>query len=75
MGPTGPASSKSSVPDKKRGIQLSNTNQGLETLKQIVPPTVASQEMLLASLPKEYRKVFKHCLEIILESNDASLRD
>jgi hypothetical protein len=63
------------VPDKKRGIQLSNTNQGLETLKQIVPPTVASQEMLLASLPKEYRKVFKHCLEIILESNDASLRD
>jgi DNA-binding MarR family transcriptional regulator len=75
VGPTGPASSKSSVPDKKRGIQLSNTNQGLETLKQIVPPTVASQEMLLASLPKEYRKVFKHCLEIILESNDASLRD
>jgi hypothetical protein len=29
-----------------------------------------SQEAVLASLPKEYRKIFWHCLELIVDSNE-----
>ena len=67
--------SKSNAPDDKRAIHLSITPHGLKTLKELLPATVLSQDMLLASLPKEYRRVFKHCLEMIIEANDADLSE
>jgi DNA-binding MarR family transcriptional regulator len=67
--------SKSNSPDDKRAIHLSITNRGLKTLKEVLPPTILSQDMLLASLPKEYRRVFKHCLQMIIEANDADLSE
>lgn len=67
--------SKSNAPDDKRAIHLSITPHGLKTLKEVLPATVLSQDMLLASLPKEYRRVFKHCLEMIIEANDADLSE
>jgi DNA-binding MarR family transcriptional regulator len=65
--------SKSNSPDDKRAIHLSITSHGLNTLKEILPATILSQEMILASLPKEYRRIFKHCLEMIIEANEADL--
>jgi DNA-binding MarR family transcriptional regulator len=67
--------SKSNSPDDKRANQLSITSHGLKTLKAILPGTIRSQEMILASLPKEYRRIFKHCLEILIEANEANLRE
>lgn len=67
--------SKSNSPDDKRAIHLSLTSRGLKTLKDIIPPTILSQEAVLASLPKEYRRIFKHCLEMIIEANDTASRD
>ncbi len=67
--------SKSNSPDDKRANQLSVTSHGLKTLKAILPGTILSQEMILAPLPKEYRRVFKHCLEIMIEANEANLRE
>ena len=65
--------SKSNAPDDKRAIHLSITAHGLKTLKQLLPPTALSQDMVLATLPKEYRRIFKHCLEMIIEANEADL--
>jgi hypothetical protein len=31
--------------------------------------------MILAPLPKEYRRIFKHCLEIIIAANEADLTE
>jgi DNA-binding MarR family transcriptional regulator len=67
--------SRLNSPADKRAIHLSLTSHGLETLKRILPATVLSQEMILAPLPKEYRRIFKHCLEIIIEANEADLRE
>jgi DNA-binding MarR family transcriptional regulator len=67
--------SRSDSPDDKRANHLSITSHGLKTLKAILPATVLSQEMILAPLPKEYRRIFKHCLEIMIEANEASLRE
>ena len=67
--------SRSNSPDDKRAIQLSITGRGLKTLKGLLPATVLSQENVLAPLPKEYRRIFKHCLEIIIEANDAGMRE
>jgi DNA-binding MarR family transcriptional regulator len=67
--------SKSNSPDDKRAIHLSITSHGLNTLKEILPATILSQEMILASLPKEYRRIFKHCLEMIIEANEADLSE
>jgi DNA-binding MarR family transcriptional regulator len=65
--------SKSNSPDDKRAIHLSITSHGLKTLKELLPPTILSQQMVLAALPKEYRRIFKHCLEMIIEANEAEL--
>jgi DNA-binding MarR family transcriptional regulator len=65
--------SRSDSPDDKRAVHLAITDRGLKTLKEILPETVLSQEAVLASLPKEYRRIFKHCLEMIIEANEADL--
>jgi DNA-binding MarR family transcriptional regulator len=65
--------SKSNSPDDRRAIHLSITAHGLQILQNLLPATILSQEMILAPLPKEYRRIFKHCLEIIIESNEADL--
>jgi DNA-binding MarR family transcriptional regulator len=65
--------SKSNSPDDKRAIHLSITAHGLKTLNELLPATTLSQEMILATLPKEYRRIFKHCLEMIIEANEADL--
>jgi DNA-binding MarR family transcriptional regulator len=65
--------SRSDSPDDKRAVHLAITDRGLKTLKEILPATVLSQEAVLASLPKEYRRIFKHCLEMIIEANEADL--
>jgi DNA-binding MarR family transcriptional regulator len=65
--------SKSNSPHDKRAIHLSITAHGLKTLKELLPSTIRSQEMIIALLPKEYRRIFKHCLETIIEANDADL--
>ncbi len=67
--------SRSNSPDDKRAIHLSITGHGLKTLKGLLPATILSQETVLAPLPREYRRIFKHCLEIIIEANDASSRE
>jgi DNA-binding MarR family transcriptional regulator len=67
--------SKSNSRADKRAIHLSITSHGLKTLKQILPATVLSQDMILMSLPKEYRRIFKHCLEMIVEASQADLRE
>jgi DNA-binding MarR family transcriptional regulator len=67
--------SKSNAPDDKRAIHLSITAPGLKTLKELLPTTVLSQDMILATLPKEYRRIFKHCLEMIIEANEADLSE
>jgi DNA-binding MarR family transcriptional regulator len=67
--------SRSNSPDDKRAIHLSITSHGLKTLKEILPASILSQEMILAPLPKEYRRIFKHCLEIMIEANEASLSE
>jgi DNA-binding MarR family transcriptional regulator len=67
--------SKSNSPDDKRAIHLPITSHGSNTLKAIVPATILSQEKILASLPKEYRRIFKHCLEMIIEANEADLSE
>jgi DNA-binding MarR family transcriptional regulator len=66
---------KSNSPHDKRAIHLSITVHGLKTLKDLLPPTIRSQEMILTSLPKEYRRIFKHCLEMIIEANEAELTE
>jgi hypothetical protein len=65
--------SKSNSPNDKRSIHLSITAHGLKTVRELLPSTVRSQEMIVASLPKEYRRIFKHCLETIIEANEANL--
>jgi len=65
--------SKSNSPHDKRAIHLSITAHGLKTLKELLPSTIRSQDMIVASLPKEYRRIFKHCLETIIEANEADL--
>jgi DNA-binding MarR family transcriptional regulator len=65
--------SRSNSPDDRRAVHLSITADGLKTLKMLLPATIRSQEMVLASLPKEYRRIFKHCLEIIIEASEANL--
>jgi DNA-binding MarR family transcriptional regulator len=65
--------SKSSSPDDKRAIHLSITGHGLKTLKALVAAGVQSQDTVLASLPKEYQRIFRHCLEMIVEASDADL--
>jgi DNA-binding MarR family transcriptional regulator len=67
--------SKSNSPHDKRAIHLSITAHGLKTVKNLLPPTIRSQEMIVASLPKEYRRIFKHCLETIIEANEANLAE
>jgi len=67
--------SKSNSPDDKRAIHLSITAHGLKTLIELLPPTILSQQMVLAALPKEYRRIFKHCLEMIIEANEAELSE
>ena len=68
--------SKSSLPDDKRAIHLSMTAHGLKTLKALLPAAgVQSQDTLLASLPKEYQRIFRHCLEMIVEASDAELSE
>jgi DNA-binding MarR family transcriptional regulator len=67
--------SKSNSPNDKRATHLSITAHGLKTLKELLPATIRSQEMILASLPKEYRRIFKHCLETIIEANEANLAE
>jgi DNA-binding MarR family transcriptional regulator len=42
--------SNSNSPDDKRAIHLSITRHGLKTLKDILPATILSQEMILAAL-------------------------
>src|SRR5882757_5553274 len=64
---------KTNSPDDKRSLHLSITIQGLKALKGVLPATVLSQDGVLAALPKEYRRVFKHCLEMIIEANEAAL--
>ena len=65
--------SKTNSPDDKRSLHLSITVQGLKALKGVLPATVLSQDGVLAALPKEYRRIFKHCLEMIIEANEAAL--
>jgi DNA-binding MarR family transcriptional regulator len=65
--------SKSNAPDDKRAIHLSITARGLTTLKELLPTTALSQDMIMAPLPKEYRRIFKHCLEMIIEANETDL--
>jgi len=65
--------SKTNSPDDKRSLHLSITVQGLKALKGVLPATVLSQDHVLAALPKEYRRIFKHCLEMIIEANEAAL--
>ena len=60
---------------RKRAIHLSISAHGLNTLKELLPLTIRSQEMILAPLPKEYRRIFKHCLEMIIEANEAELTE
>src|SRR5882724_10040108 len=67
--------SKFNSADDKRAIHLSITQRGLQTLREILPAAVRSQELILSQLPKEYRRIFKHCLEIITETNDPGLRE
>jgi MarR family transcriptional regulator, lower aerobic nicotinate degradation pathway regulator len=67
--------SKSNAPDDKRAIHLSITAHGLTTVKELLPTTALSQDMILAALPKEYRRIFKHCLEMIIEANEADLSE
>ena len=67
--------SKSNSPHDKRAIHLSISAHGLNTLKELLPLTIRSQEMILAPLPKEYRRIFKHCLEMIIEANEAELTE
>jgi hypothetical protein len=31
--------------------------------------------LIVASLPKEYRRIFKHCLETIIEANEPDLSE
>ena len=63
--------SRSNSPGDKRAIHLSITDRGRKTLKEMLPATILSQEAVLASLPKEYRRIFRHCLEMIIEANEA----
>jgi DNA-binding MarR family transcriptional regulator len=63
--------SRSNSPEDKRAIHLSITAHGLKTLREILPATILSQETILAPLPREYRRIFKHCLEMIIEANEA----
>ncbi len=65
--------SKSNSPNDKRAIHLSITSHGLMTLKDVLPAVNRSQEMILASLPKEYRRIFRHCLETIIAANESDL--
>jgi DNA-binding MarR family transcriptional regulator len=65
--------SKSNSPHDKRAIHLSIAAHGLKTLKEVLPAVIRSQEMILGSLPKEYRRIFRHCLETIIEANEADL--
>ena len=67
--------SKSNSLHDKRAIHLSITDHGLNTLKELLPATILSQETVLAALPKEYRRIFKHCLEMIIEANEAELTE
>jgi len=65
--------SKSDSPDDKRSLQLTITANGLKKLKELVAATVLSQNLVLARWPKEYRRIFKHCLEMIFEANKTAL--
>jgi DNA-binding MarR family transcriptional regulator len=58
-----------------RAIHLSITGHGLKTLNELLPATIRSQEMILSSLPKEYRRIFKHRLETIVEANEPDLAE
>ena len=66
--------SKSNSPNDKRAIHLSITAHGLKTVKELLPSTVRSQEMIVASLPKEYRRIFKHCSKRSLKRTKLTLR-
>lgn len=54
----------------RRAFEVRLTDAGRATLLKVYPEALAAQEKVLACLPKEYRKIFRHCLELILDSNE-----
>lgn len=56
----------------KRVIQLSISPSGIELLKKATVAATTAQEKTLEAIPSEYRKIFRHCLEMILDSSRPS---
>lgn len=59
----------------KRVIQLSIAPAGVALLKKGNVAAIAAQDTVLALLPVEYRRIFKHCLEMILDAKGSILGD
>jgi len=42
--------------------------RGQAALREILPRTALSQRLMLAALPREYRRIFVHCFEVLVEA-------
>ncbi len=54
--------------DNRRTREMSIAREGKAALLQILPRAALSQRLMLEPLPPEYRRIFRHCLEVLLEA-------
>jgi DNA-binding MarR family transcriptional regulator len=54
----------------KRASELRLSDDGAKTLDALIPLASTSQDAVLELLPREYRRIFIHCLQVILETKE-----
>lgn len=59
----------------KRAVDVELTPSGRRTFQEMLPAALTSSEAVLAVLPPEYRLIFRHCLEMIINSDGRKLEN
>jgi len=54
--------------ENRRTKEIWLSPQGQAALREILPRAALSQRLMLESLPREYRRIFVHCLEMLVEA-------
>jgi DNA-binding MarR family transcriptional regulator len=57
-------------PLDKRAVEVELTPEGRRTHEEVLPAVLDASEVLLSILPAEYRRIFRHCLEMIVDSDE-----
>ncbi|MDB5875048.1 MAG: MarR family transcriptional regulator [Ramlibacter sp.] len=57
----------------RRAMTLSISSAGRDVVRRATIAAQASHQSIMNALPLEYRKIFKHCLEVIIQANATNL--